>query len=132
MNASNCCESVIIRPVPGQGHLSSRTLRNDLKLQEFTPTDFKVGHFSTALESGISGEVPDQFSGHPQLEYHADGSVKRRLALVTLVATEDGLSVWNVQEEIMAANAWNETGRVWEEDHGLLDEGQVAKCDRAD
>ena len=27
---------------------------------------------------------------------------------------------------------WNETGRVWEEDHGLLDEGQVAQCERAD
>src|SRR5438876_864598 len=27
---------------------------------------------------------------------------------------------------------WNETGRVWEEDHGLLDEEQVAKCSRAD
>ena len=27
---------------------------------------------------------------------------------------------------------WNETGRVWEEDHGLLDEEQVAQCSRAD
>jgi uncharacterized protein len=27
---------------------------------------------------------------------------------------------------------WNETGRVWEEDHGLLDEEQVAQCERAD
>jgi uncharacterized protein len=27
---------------------------------------------------------------------------------------------------------WNETGRVWEEDHGLLDEEQVAQCQRAD
>ena len=27
---------------------------------------------------------------------------------------------------------WNESGRVWEEDHGLLDEEQVAKCERAD
>jgi len=27
---------------------------------------------------------------------------------------------------------WNETGRVWEEDHGLLDDEQVAKCERAD
>ncbi len=32
----------------------------------------------------------------------------------------------------MAAQKWNETGRVWEEDHGLLDEEQVAKCERAD
>ncbi len=27
---------------------------------------------------------------------------------------------------------WNETGRVWEEDHGLLDVEQVAQCERAD
>ena len=27
---------------------------------------------------------------------------------------------------------WNETGRVWEDDHGLLDEEQIAKCERAD
>jgi hypothetical protein len=27
---------------------------------------------------------------------------------------------------------WNETGREWEPDHGLLDEEQVAKCARAD
>ena len=27
---------------------------------------------------------------------------------------------------------WNEAGRVWEEDHGLLDEEQVAQCERAD
>jgi len=27
---------------------------------------------------------------------------------------------------------WNEIGRVWEEDHGMLDEEQVAKCERAD
>ena len=32
----------------------------------------------------------------------------------------------------MAATKWNETGRVWEEDHGLLDEDQVAMCERAD
>ena len=32
----------------------------------------------------------------------------------------------------MAARQWNETGRVWEEDHGLLDEEQIAKCVRAD
>ena len=29
-------------------------------------------------------------------------------------------------------NSWNEAGRVWEEDHGLLDAEQVALCDRAD
>src|SRR6267378_2613396 len=29
-------------------------------------------------------------------------------------------------------NKWNESGRVWEEDHGLLDAEQVAKCQRAD
>jgi len=32
----------------------------------------------------------------------------------------------------MAAEKWNESGRVWEEDHGLLDAEQVAKCERAD
>ncbi len=32
----------------------------------------------------------------------------------------------------MAAKKWNEAGRVWEEDHGLLDDEQVAKCERAD
>ncbi len=32
----------------------------------------------------------------------------------------------------MAAVQWNETGRVWEEDHGLLDDDQVAQCARAD
>jgi hypothetical protein len=32
----------------------------------------------------------------------------------------------------MPAEKWNESGRVWEEDHGLLDEEQVAKCERAD
>ena len=32
----------------------------------------------------------------------------------------------------MAAQKWNESGRVWEEDHGLLDAEQVAKCERAD
>jgi protein phosphatase len=32
----------------------------------------------------------------------------------------------------MAAEKWNESGRVWEEDHGLLDAEQVAKCKRAD
>ena len=32
----------------------------------------------------------------------------------------------------MSVEKWNESGRVWEEDHGLLDEEQVAKCERAD
>lgn len=32
----------------------------------------------------------------------------------------------------MTAEKWNESGRVWEEDHGLLDKQQVAKCERAD
>src|SRR2546425_4277658 len=32
----------------------------------------------------------------------------------------------------MPMKNWNEIGRVWEEDHGLLDEAQVAKCERAD
>ena len=33
---------------------------------------------------------------------------------------------------LMSAEPWNESGRVWEEDHGLLDPEQVAKCERAD
>ncbi|MBM3838570.1 MAG: hypothetical protein FJ398_11510 [Verrucomicrobia bacterium] len=32
----------------------------------------------------------------------------------------------------MPSQKWNETGRVWEEDHGLLDAEQVARCARAD
>src|SRR5688572_16277216 len=35
-------------------------------------------------------------------------------------------------EPTMAAAKWNEAGRVWEEDHGLLDEEQVTQCARAD
>ena len=31
----------------------------------------------------------------------------------------------------MPANKWNEEGKVWKADHGLLDEEQVAKCARA-
>jgi hypothetical protein len=32
----------------------------------------------------------------------------------------------------MSSEKWNEAGRIWEEDHGLLDDEQVAKCERAD
>jgi hypothetical protein len=32
----------------------------------------------------------------------------------------------------MSVEKWNESGRVWEEDHGLLDAEQVSKCERAD
>src|SRR6059036_1931731 len=32
----------------------------------------------------------------------------------------------------MPVEQWNESGRVWEEDHGLLDAEQVAQCERAD
>jgi uncharacterized protein len=32
----------------------------------------------------------------------------------------------------MSVDQWNEAGRVWEEDHGLLDAEQVSKCERAD
>lgn len=32
----------------------------------------------------------------------------------------------------MAVEKWNEEGKIWEEDHGLLDEEQIAKCARAD
>jgi uncharacterized protein len=31
----------------------------------------------------------------------------------------------------MAVEKWNEAGRIWEADHGLLDEQQVAECERA-
>jgi uncharacterized protein len=32
----------------------------------------------------------------------------------------------------MATNKWNESGRTWLEDHGLLDDSQVEQCARAD
>ena len=32
----------------------------------------------------------------------------------------------------MPVEPWDESGRVWEEDHGLLDDEQVARCERAD
>src|SRR5258708_11789167 len=32
----------------------------------------------------------------------------------------------------MPVKQWNESGRVWEEDHGLLAAEQVARCERAD
>ncbi|MCI0535930.1 MAG: hypothetical protein L0Z50_11960, partial [Verrucomicrobiales bacterium] len=32
----------------------------------------------------------------------------------------------------MPVARWNELGRVWEDDHGLLDEAQVSQCQRAD
>jgi hypothetical protein len=32
----------------------------------------------------------------------------------------------------MSVQKWNEDGRVWEPDHGLLDEEQIAQCARAD
>ena len=32
----------------------------------------------------------------------------------------------------MSIQPWNESGRVWEDDHGLMDDEQVAKCQRAD
>src|SRR5262249_42808928 len=32
----------------------------------------------------------------------------------------------------MAAAKWNEAGRVWLDDHGLLDDKQVRQCRRAD
>ena len=32
----------------------------------------------------------------------------------------------------MSVEKWNESGRVWEEDHGLLDAKQVIKCERAE
>ena len=32
----------------------------------------------------------------------------------------------------MTSRKWNETGRVWDDDHGLLDAAQMAQCTRAD
>src|SRR5688572_18961705 len=32
----------------------------------------------------------------------------------------------------MSVEKWKESGRVWEEDHGLLDAKQVTKCERAE
>ena len=32
----------------------------------------------------------------------------------------------------MVPPKWNEVGRVWDEDHGLLDDAQVGECARAD
>jgi hypothetical protein len=32
----------------------------------------------------------------------------------------------------MPVQRWNEEGRIWEEDHGLMSEEQIAKCARAD
>tara|TARA_B100001123_G_scaffold449080_1_gene612860 strand:- start:2078 stop:3859 length:1782 start_codon:yes stop_codon:yes gene_type:complete len=32
----------------------------------------------------------------------------------------------------MPIDKWDEAGKIWEEDHGLLDESQIAKCARAD
>ena len=32
----------------------------------------------------------------------------------------------------MAADKWNEEGKIWEDDHGLLDDEQIAQCARAD
>lgn len=32
----------------------------------------------------------------------------------------------------MSIDQWNEQGRIWEDDHGWLDEEQLAKCARAD
>jgi hypothetical protein len=36
------------------------------------------------------------------------------------------------EEPTMSAEKWNESGRIWEDDHGLLDDDQVAQCARAD
>ena len=32
----------------------------------------------------------------------------------------------------MDVNKWNESDRIWDDDYGLLDKEQVAKCKRAD
>src|SRR5439155_21225365 len=38
----------------------------------------------------------------------------------------------NGEKESVTMNTWNESGRVWEDDRGLLDAEQVAQCERAD
>src|SRR3989304_10464849 len=35
-------------------------------------------------------------------------------------------------EQTMPVERWNEEGKDWEDDHGLLSEEQIAKCARAD
>jgi uncharacterized protein len=40
-------------------------------------------------------------------------------------------AILGFQEREMGKETWNETGRVWEEDHTWLDETQQAKCARA-
>src|SRR5438552_5668091 len=32
----------------------------------------------------------------------------------------------------MSVDRWNEQGRIWEDDHGWLDEDQISKCARSD
>src|SRR5207247_4624937 len=41
---------------------------------------------------------------------------------------------WQIvnREAAMAVEKWNEEGRIWEADHGLLNEDQIAQCARAD
>src|SRR5258708_11925052 len=36
------------------------------------------------------------------------------------------------KETVPMVDKWNEAGRLWEADHGLLDDEQIAKCARAD
>src|SRR5438270_12115577 len=40
--------------------------------------------------------------------------------------------MWCIMVGTVAGRKWNEEGKVWEPDHGLLDEEQIAQCVRAD
>src|SRR5690349_890963 len=38
----------------------------------------------------------------------------------------------HTRSSAMSVDQWNEEGRVWEDDHGWLDEQQISQCARAD
>src|SRR5215472_15398321 len=49
------------------------------------------------------------------------------------IPPDGGQRLFQLGRKITMTRAkWNESGRVWEEDHGLLDAEQVSKCERAD
>ena len=56
-------------------------------------------------------------------------------ARIVYTPTTQGEAVFHDVAErrlTVAARKWNESGRTWEADHGLLDDDQVRKCARAD
>src|SRR5262249_52112957 len=62
----------------------------------------------------------------------APGRQRRRACARLLPASRPGGHGIAAGGPTMTAEKWNESGRVWEEDHGLLDAEQVARCERAD